>query len=75
MAGEISGNVTRFDGPTGAFIDTFIPNGPSGVTSGHGLTFGPDGNLYVSSQFAGNVDVFVARTHSFKGTASCCGQE
>ena len=49
VAGEVSGNVTRFGGQTGVFIDTFIPNGTGGLASAHALTFGPDANLYATS--------------------------
>jgi len=41
--------VTRFDGTTGEFIDVFVPNGSGGLSDANGLTFGPDGNLYVVS--------------------------
>ena len=40
-----AGAVNRFDGDTGAFIDTFVSGAPDGS---QGATFGPDGNLYVS---------------------------
>jgi hypothetical protein len=39
--------VQRYDGTTGAFIDIFGSGG--GLDGPIGLTFGPDGNLYVSS--------------------------
>ena len=42
----VSGEVKRFDGTTGAFIDTFASGG--GLLAPEGLTFGPDGNLYVN---------------------------
>lgn len=42
-------NVMRFDGTTGAFIDTFIPAGSGGLLLPSFLIFGPDGKLYVSS--------------------------
>lgn len=48
------GAVRRFDGSTGAFVDAFVPgdytkNG--GLNQPLDLTFGPDGNLYVTSSF------------------------
>lgn len=42
-------NVMRFDGTTGAFIDTFIPAESGGLLLPSFLIFGPDGKLYVSS--------------------------
>ena len=43
----------RFDGVTGAFIDTFASGG--GLLHPWGLVFGPDENLYVSSLDTGEV--------------------
>lgn len=48
------GSVLRFDGKTGAFVDAFVPNDSTkngGLSEPLDLTFGPDGNLYVSSSF------------------------
>lgn len=43
------GSVQRYDGVTGAFVDSFIPfNKGIGSTVG-GALFGPDGHLYASS--------------------------
>jgi hypothetical protein len=39
----------RFNGATGAFIDTFVPALSGGLMLPIGLAFGPDDNLYVSS--------------------------
>ena len=39
--------VLRYDGETGEFIDVFASGG--GLNTPGGVTFGPDGNLYVSS--------------------------
>lgn len=46
--GGTGGGVWRYNGTTGAFIDAFVPLGSGGLTSPHHLTFGPDGNLYVT---------------------------
>jgi streptogramin lyase len=40
--------VLRYNGTTGAFMDTFVPPGSSGLVYPYGLTFGSDHNLYVS---------------------------
>ncbi|NJL88344.1 MAG: PEP-CTERM sorting domain-containing protein [Leptolyngbyaceae cyanobacterium SM1_1_3] len=42
-------NVLRFDERSGRFLGEFISTGSGGLVSPDDLTFGPDGNLYVSS--------------------------
>src|SRR5262249_20345792 len=45
----------RYDGLTGAFVDTFVPRHSGGLNQPYGILFGPDGNgdgrndLYVST--------------------------
>lgn len=46
VANAAANSVMRYNGQTGAFIDTFATGG--GLSSAQGLAFGPDGNLYVS---------------------------
>jgi len=60
LYGNTGGTVFKADGTTGAFIDTFVDLGLGEATSG--LTFGPDGNLYVSSYLANQVLRFDATT-------------
>ena len=55
VASQATSRVLRYHGATGAFIDEFVPAGPSGVVSPSGLTFGADGNLYVSSTVTNEV--------------------
>jgi outer membrane protein assembly factor BamB len=62
LYGNTGGTVFKADGTTGAFIDTFVDLGLGEATSG--LTFGPDGNLYVSSYLANQVLRFDATTGS-----------
>ena len=42
-------SVLRFNGTTGAFIDTFVSAGSGGLNRTFGFVFGADGNLYVAS--------------------------
>ena|ERR1035441_5274963 len=47
--------VLRYNGTTGAFIDTFVSIDSGGLNGGRGLVFGRDGNLYVSSFYSSQV--------------------
>lgn len=47
VTGQNSGNVLRYDGVTGDFIEEFIATGSGGMTSPDGITFVPNGNLLV----------------------------
>ena len=50
LVGNTTGNnVSKYDEITGAFLGNFIAAGAGGLTNPDDLTFGPDGNLYVSS--------------------------
>ena len=42
--------VLRFDGITGAFLGAFVARGDGGMQGPAGLSFGPDGSLYVSDR-------------------------
>lgn len=43
------GEIVRFDGQTGAFLDVFAVSGQGGLDSPWDLAFGPDGALYVAN--------------------------
>ena len=47
VTAEGSGNVLRYDGVTGNFIEEFVPSGTGGLSRPDGITFGSDENLYV----------------------------
>jgi len=51
--GAFSGDVHRYDLATGAFIDKFVATNSGGIHAPGGMTFGPDGNLYVGDFYAG----------------------
>ncbi len=52
-------------GGTGAFIDDFVSAGSGGLTTPEGLTFGPDGNLYVASDGTDQVLRYDGTTGAF----------
>ena len=45
-------SVLRFDATTGTFIDEFVTTASGDLDEPIGLTFGPDGNLYVADNQA-----------------------
>jgi streptogramin lyase len=49
-------SVVRYDQFTGAFIDVFVSPGNGGLENATGMSFGPDGNLYVAS-FGGSREI------------------
>ncbi|NTX33811.1 PEP-CTERM sorting domain-containing protein [Myxococcus sp. CA033] len=55
--------ILRFNGRTGAFIDTFASG--AGLFRPYGQAFGPDGLLYVSSFLTDKILRFNARTGAF----------
>lgn len=63
MSSELSHRVQRYDGENGAFISTFAFG--HGLAYPVGLTFGPDGNLYVSSAGTDRVLRFDRTTGAF----------
>jgi hypothetical protein len=44
-------SIKRYDGATGVYLGDFVVSGSGGLDAPLGLTFGPDGNLYVSAGF------------------------
>jgi len=49
-----SGEILRFDGKSGAFLNTFVANGTGGLTQPGGLAFGTNGDLFVANQYVNN---------------------
>jgi len=49
VCSAFTSSILRFDGTTGAFLGEFVASGAGGLYRPIGLTFGPDGNLYVTN--------------------------
>jgi DNA-binding beta-propeller fold protein YncE len=45
-------SILHYDGTSGAFLGAFVPSGSGGLAGPAGMTFGPDGNLYVARYFS-----------------------
>jgi sugar lactone lactonase YvrE len=58
-------SVKRYDAGTGAFIDAFVPPGSGGLANPQYINFGPDGNLYVTSQSNNSVLRYDGTTGAF----------
>jgi hypothetical protein len=64
--GSFTGNyVKRYDGQTGAYLDTFVTARSGGLIRPFYLAFGPDGNLYLPSQFTNEVKVYDGKTGAY----------
>ena len=61
-------DVLRYDGNTGAFKSTFVPNGSGGLTFPLGASFGPDGNFYVTNSNNDTVLRYNGATGAFLNT-------
>lgn len=49
VTGFAAGNVTEYDGLTGAPVGAIVPSGSGGLSFAWGIAFGPEGDLYVVS--------------------------
>ncbi|MFO0892968.1 MAG: Calx-beta domain-containing protein [Isosphaeraceae bacterium] len=58
----------RYSGTTGAFLGTFVTAGSGGLSNPRSLTYGPDGNLYVSSSGSNAVLRYDGSTGASLGT-------
>jgi WD40 repeat protein len=71
VAGSVQ--VFRFDGTTGATIDTFVAPHSGGLDFPSVMTFGPDGHFYVSSGFTNEVLRYDGATGAFLDTFIAAG--
>ena len=65
VSSQASDSVVRYDGFTGDFIDVFVPAGTGGMSVPHSVTFGPDGNIYVTNRNVSSVQRFDSATGAF----------
>ena len=49
VSSESNDRVIRYDGSTGVLIGDFVSGGSGGLDAANGLTYGPDGHIYVVS--------------------------
>jgi sugar lactone lactonase YvrE len=66
-------HIIRYDGTTGALVGVFVASGSGGLDGPFGLTFGPDGNLYVSSFYTNSVLKYNGSTGAFLGVFVSAG--
>lgn len=64
---DSGGEIKRFNGTTGAYIDTFVAAGSGGLNFPNGMAFGPDGNFYVSSGNSNSVKRYNGTTGAYIG--------
>jgi hypothetical protein len=48
------GEILRFDGKTGVFLDVFVASGVGGLQQPGGVAFGTNGDLFVCNEFVNN---------------------
>jgi DNA-binding beta-propeller fold protein YncE len=65
VGSDLTDSVLRYNGMTGAFIDTFVPPGSGGLNGTNDIAFGPDGNLYVASFLSDSVLRYNGATGAF----------
>ena len=58
-------SVVKYDANTGQLLGTFVASGSGGLNVPGGLAFGPDGNLYVGSEFNNEVIQYNGTTGAF----------
>jgi len=58
MGNSSSNNIIIFDEQTGSFLGDFTTSGSGGLRAPDDLTFGPDGNLYISSGGNSNLNLY-----------------
>jgi outer membrane protein assembly factor BamB len=59
------GFVNEYNATTGTLVSTFVTPGSGGLGEAHGLTFGPDSNLYVSDSAHNDVLEYNGTTGAF----------
>jgi hypothetical protein len=65
ISSYVNDSILRYDGLTGSFEGIFVYSGSGGLVRPQDLTYGPDGNLYVSSSFTDNIKRYNGRTGAY----------
>jgi WD40 repeat protein len=65
--------VKRYNGATGAYLGDFVTAGSGGLDNANGVSFGPDGNLYVVSFNSHEVKRYDGQTGAFIGNFVTAG--
>lgn len=68
VTSTVTNSVLAYDEITGAFQGAFVPSGSGTLGNPWGLTYGPDGNLYVGSQGNGAILRYDGVTGAFLST-------
>lgn len=72
VAGQFTNNVVKYDSG-GSVVNTFDPANAAGLSSAQGLTYGPDGNLYVASAANDKILIYDPVSGDFLGTSATLG--
>jgi YVTN family beta-propeller protein len=65
VAGFMNNQVLRYDGSSGIFLAALDPGNSGSLQAPYGVAFGPDGNIYVSSNYDASVKRYNASTGAF----------
>lgn len=65
--------IRKYDGNTGAYIETFIASGSGGLDRPRGIAFGPDGSFWVSSANTDEILRYNGTTGAFLGASTALG--
>jgi hypothetical protein len=65
VGNEHQDSITRYNGTTGAYVDTFVASHSGGLTLMGYFHFGPDGNIYIPSAQTNSVKRYSGKTGAY----------